>query len=227
MSPQRNSGIDKSRIEQRSASGSNKVPRRWNKSRPPPRPKMAASAIALTASSLVAGKVAATSDPAWRPNCMERPKSPCSAAASQIMYCSGSGRSSPISRRLASISAIVAVGGSDIAAGSIGSRRSTQNNSAETTSRIGMAASRRRAMSLATVVSIALRLPHQGAAVWRISSTVASAAAPSHCRIWCSPDFSYAPQSRRFAATASSPRFPRRSVPARGSRQCARRSRRR
>ena len=65
----------------------------------------------------------------------------------------GSGRSSPISWRLASISSIVALGGSDIAAGSTGSSRSTQNNSAETTSRIGIAASRRRAISLSDTVA--------------------------------------------------------------------------
>ena len=52
---------------------------------------------------------------------------------------------------------IVAFGGSDIAAGSTGRARSTQNNSAETISRIGIAASRRRAISLMTVAIIWLR----------------------------------------------------------------------
>ncbi len=86
---------------------------------------------------MVAGKVEATSDPASRRSAMERPKSPCSASDSQIRYCCGKGLSRPISRRLASISSIVAFGGSDIAAGSTGNRRSTQNNSAETISNIG------------------------------------------------------------------------------------------
>ena len=85
---------------------------------------------------------------------MERPKSPCSAAESQIRYCCGKGLSRPISRRLASISSIVAFGGSDIAAGSTGNSRSTQNNSAETISRIGIAASKRRAISLRTIAVI-------------------------------------------------------------------------
>jgi len=48
----------------------------------------------------------------------------------------------------------VAFGGNDIAAGSTGNSRSTQNNKAETTSKIGMAASKRRAISLATVAII-------------------------------------------------------------------------
>ena len=162
--------------------------------------------------------------------------------ASQIRYCSGSGRSRPISRRLASISAMVAFGGSDIAAGSTGSSRSTQNNSAETMSRIGIAASRRRAISLMTVAIIWPRLEHDPER-WNsgfrqrslklkrnraadISSTARSAAAASHCHISCRPDFSCARPSRRFAATAWSRRFRRRSVPDRGIRQFSCHSRR-
>ena len=76
---------------------------------------------------MVAGKVAATSSPASRRSAMERPKSPCNAPASQIKYCCGRGLSRPISRRLSSISAIVAFGGSDIAAGSTGNSRKMQN----------------------------------------------------------------------------------------------------
>ena len=52
----------------------------------------------------------------------------------------------------------VAFGGSDIAAGSTGRSRRMQNNSAETTKRIGIAASRRRAISLATIAIIWLGL---------------------------------------------------------------------
>ena len=110
--------------------------------------------MAQAASWIVAGKVAATSEPASRRSAMERPKSPCSAPASQIKYCCGKGLSRPISRRLSSISAIVAFGGSDIAAGSTGNSRKMQNNSAETISRIGIAASKRRAMSFRTVAVI-------------------------------------------------------------------------
>ena len=158
ISPQRNSGIDNSTIEARSATGSNGVPRRRNSSKPPPRPRIAAIAMAQAASWMVAGKVAATSSPASRRSAMERPKSPCNAPASQIKYCCGRGLSRPISRRLSSISAIVAFGGSDIAAGSTGNSRRMQNNSAETISRIGIAASKRRAISLRTVAVILLRL---------------------------------------------------------------------
>ncbi len=151
--PQRNSGIDNSRIEPRSATGSNSVPRRWNSSRPPPNPRRAAITMAASASWMVAGRVAATSDPARGGTGWSGRNRRAARRASQIRYCSGSGRSRPISRRLASISAIVAFGGSDIAAGSTGSSRSTQNSSAETISRIGIAASRRRAISLTTLRS--------------------------------------------------------------------------
>ena len=61
ISPQRNSGIDNSTIEARSATGSNNVPRRRNSNRPPPRPRIAAIAMAQAASWIVAGRVAATS----------------------------------------------------------------------------------------------------------------------------------------------------------------------
>ena len=117
--------------------------------------------MAQAASWIVAGKVAATSDPASRRNAMERPKSPCSASASQIRYCCGRGLSRPISRRLSSISAIVAFGGSDIAAGSTGNSRKMQNSSAETISRIGIAASKRRAISLRTVAVISCHHPRR------------------------------------------------------------------
>ncbi len=81
ISPQRNSGIDSSRIETKSAAASNSVPRKWNSSSPPPTPKIAASTMAATASWIVAGSVLATSDPASRRSAIERPKSPCSAPA--------------------------------------------------------------------------------------------------------------------------------------------------
>ncbi len=161
ISPHRNSGIERSRIETRSVSGSSTVPRTRNIRRPPPMPKIAAITMAAAASWMVAGSAVATSDPESRRNWMERPKSPCRASASQIAYCSGKGRSRPISWRLASISSSVAVGGNDIAAGSTGSARSTQNNSTDTASSIGTAVSRRRAISLPTIPIISLKTTNQ------------------------------------------------------------------
>src|SRR2546430_9425777 len=86
---------------------------------------------------------------------------------------------------------MVAVGGSDMAAGSTGRTRSAQNSKAETTSRIGKNASRRRAYSLRTL-AITLdsdgtaaqqdtRLHFQGATT--ISSTAWTAAEPSRWHI--------------------------------------------
>ena len=94
------------------------------------------SASPAAASSMVAGKVEPTRPATPRRKWIEVPKSPCSTWPSQIRYCRGSGWSRPISWRLASISASVAFGGSDIAAGSTGSSRRMQNSSAETMSRI-------------------------------------------------------------------------------------------
>jgi hypothetical protein len=59
---------------------------------------------------------------------------------------------------LAEISFSVAMGGNDIAAGSTGSTRNTQNRSAETASRIGMAESRRRASSFPIIPIMRLRI---------------------------------------------------------------------
>ena len=166
---------------------------------------------------MVAGSVVATSDPESRRNWMERPKSPCRASASQITYCSGSGRSRPISWRLASISSSVAVGGSDIAAGSTGSARSTQNNSADTASRIGTAVSRRRAISLPTIAIISLDDRRERESVARnvshrdVSSTAMFAPTSSHSHISCRPDFSCERPSARFAAAGSSRRLRRQS----------------
>jgi len=91
-----------------------------------------------------AGNVSSTSCPTFRRTWIERPRSPCTAWPSQIAYCSGNGRSKPMSRRACSISARVALGGMDIAAGSTGNSRNAVNSKADTTSRIGPTVSRRR-----------------------------------------------------------------------------------
>ena len=212
ISPHRNSGIERSRIETRSVSGSSTVPRTRNIRSPPPMPKIAAITIAATASWMVAGNVVATSDPESRRNWMERPKSPCRASVSQITYCSGSGRSRPISCRLASISSSVAVGGSDIAAGSTGSARSTQNNSTDTASSIGTAVRRRRAISLPTIPIISPRRPiSRGSHHRDVSSTAMFAPTSSRSHIRCRPNFSCGRPSARSAAAGSSRRLRRRS----------------
>ena len=96
---------------------------------------------------MVAGSVEPIRPATPRRKWIEVPKSPCTTWPSQIRYWRGSGRSSPISWRFASISASVAFGGSDIAAGSTGSSRRMQNSSAETMNRMTMETRTRRAMS--------------------------------------------------------------------------------
>ena len=145
--PHRNSGIESSTIEPKSTAGSAGVSRVANNNNPPPSPSAVAITMAASASSIVAGSVEPTRLTTLRRKWIEVPKSPCSTSPSQIMNCSGSGRSSPISRRLASISAIVAIGGSDIAAGSTGSIRRMQNSSADTKNRMTTEISARRTSS--------------------------------------------------------------------------------
>ena len=99
-------------------------------------PSVPATIIASSASSIVAGKVEPIRPATPRRKWIEVPKSPCSTWPAQIRYWRNSGWSSPISWRFASISASVAFGGSDIAAGSTGSRRRMQNSSAETMNRM-------------------------------------------------------------------------------------------
>ncbi len=101
--------------------------------------------MALPASSIVAGRALPTRPATERRRWMDWPKSPCSTWPSQIAYCTGRGRSSPIVWRIASISALVALGGMDMAAGSTGSRRSAMNMRAETTRSVGSATAARQA----------------------------------------------------------------------------------
>ena len=103
---------------------------------PPAMPSAPAISIASTASSIVAGRVEPIRPATPRRKWIEVPKSPCTTWPSQIRYWRNSGWSRPISWRFASISASVAFGGSDIAAGSTGSRRRMQNSSAETMNRM-------------------------------------------------------------------------------------------
>ena len=109
-------------------------------------PSVPATIIASSASSIVAGRVEPIRPATPRRKWIEVPKSPCSTWPAQIRYWRNSGWSSPISWRFASISASVAFGGSDIAAGSTGSRRRMQNSSAETMNRMTTETRMRRAM---------------------------------------------------------------------------------
>ena len=130
---------------------------------------------------MVAGSVEPTRPATPRRKWIEVPKSPCSTCASQIRYCRNSGRSRPISRRLASISASVAFGGSDIAAGSTGRRRRMQNSSAETISRMTTETRMRRAMS--GRMEVMGRLPERDPLLSRLdrsASTRASRGISSH-----------------------------------------------
>src|SRR5262245_19294115 len=143
----RNSGIERKTVDTKPIIGSAGVPRARNSNTPPPSPIAVAMAIAITASSTVAGSVAPTRLATLRRKWIEVPKSPCTTWPSQIRNCCGNGRSSPISWRLASISAIVAIGGSDMAAGSTGNSRRMQNSNAATKNRMTNEISARRTIS--------------------------------------------------------------------------------
>ena len=79
----------------------------------------------------------------WR-KLMELPRLPRAASHSQITNCTGTGLSKPICWRSAAESAAVADGGSIMASGSTGSSRSTTNTTSDSSSKVGIATSRRR-----------------------------------------------------------------------------------
>src|SRR5258708_3905613 len=155
----RNSGIDMTTMLPRSVTCSVSRPRPANIANPPTRPRVIPSRSPAATSSKVVGSAAKIRPVTrWR-KWLEIPKSPRTMWPSQIAYCSGIGRSRPISWRIASTSASVAFGGSDMPSGSAGMSRSTTNTSAETTSRIGIAAaSRRRRMLNAVSVRLSSSL---------------------------------------------------------------------
>ena len=85
-----------------------------------------------------------TSSTAWRV-AIDRPRRKCTALFAQIRYCDHSGPSSPISTRIAAMSAGVASGPATSRAGSPGSAWTKPKTKIETATSTGMVPASRRA----------------------------------------------------------------------------------